>query len=323
VLVASVLLSALAIGAFGYTRLAQAKVEATYPPDGRFVPVEGGRLHVHEAGTSKDDGFALVLLHGASSNGADMMHALGRDLARDFRVVAIDRPGHGWSDRPGGLRDAQPDAQARMISQALAALGITRAVIVAHSLAGAVGVNFALRRADLAVGLVLLAPVTHPWPGGIAWYYGPASWPVFGPLFARLVAIPVASAVLEQAAAGVFAPQPLPVDYIEKARVRLLLRPATFVANAQDVSVLHAFVSRQTAFHGEIAQPVTLITGDRDETVSPVIHSQAFSREAQQAKLVVLPGVGHQPHYAAPDLVLAEIRALAAKVRAPDPGQGG
>jgi pimeloyl-ACP methyl ester carboxylesterase len=139
---------------------------------------------------------------------------------------------------------------------------------------------------------------------------------VIAPLFARFVAVPVASLVLEQGAASVFAPQPLPPDYIEKARVRLLLRPDPFVANAQDVGALHAFVSRQSTRHGEIRRPVTIITGDSDTIVSPVIHSRALSREVSQARLIVLPGVGHQPHYAAPDLVLGEIRALVARVRA-------
>ena len=316
-LVAAVLLSTLAVGALGYTRLARAQVEAAHPPDGRFVPVEGGRLHVYAAGTPRADGFALVLVHGASSNGADMMHALGRDLSREAHVIAVDRPGHGWSERPGGEADAQPDAQARLIAQAVDAMGVKRALIVAHSLAGAVAVDLALTRRDLVAGLVLLAPVTHPWPGGIAWYYGPAASPVLGPLFSRVVAVPVASMVLEQGAAAVFAPQPLPLDYIEKARVRLLLRPETFVANAQDVSALHGFVSRQNTRHGEIDQPMTIITGDRDTIVSPVIHSTALSRQVAGSKLIVLPGVGHQPHYAAPDLVLAEIRALADRVSRP------
>ncbi len=58
------------------------------------------------------DGTPVVLLHGASGNLHDMRIALGDRLAAHDRVILIDRPGHGWSDRPGGAADARPARQA-------------------------------------------------------------------------------------------------------------------------------------------------------------------------------------------------------------------
>ncbi len=75
------------------------------PAKGRFIDVSGGRLHLVETGDR--DKYPVVLLHGASVNLGDMMLALSGELSA-YRVIAVDRPGHGWSDRPGGRADASP-----------------------------------------------------------------------------------------------------------------------------------------------------------------------------------------------------------------------
>ena len=91
----ALVLAALAV----VTAIGTAAIERAYPPAGKFVEVEGGRLHVLELGPA--DAPAIVLLHGASGNLGDMRLALGESLAARYRVILVDRPGHGWSDRPG------------------------------------------------------------------------------------------------------------------------------------------------------------------------------------------------------------------------------
>lgn len=183
-------------------------IEHAHPPMGRFVAVTGGRLHVLEIGVP--DATPVVLLHGASGNLQDMRLTLGALLAKRHRVILIDRPGHGWSERPGGDDDASPSRQAALIAQALDRLGATRAIIVGHSFAGAVVTAFALAYPERVTGLVLLAPATHPWPGGIAWFYTLTATPVIGPLFARTLALPAAFPFLDALCRTVFAPQPMP-----------------------------------------------------------------------------------------------------------------
>src|ERR1044072_8246427 len=263
VLVVAVLALVTAAGAFMIAR--------QHPPAGRLVEVDGGRLHVLELGP-RNDGVPIVLLHGASGNLHDMRLALGERLARDHRVVLIDRPGHGWSAR-GGDEDASPSRQAALIAQTLDALGIKRAIVIGHSFAGAIVTAFALAFPERVAGLVLLAPVTHPWPGGIAWFYSLASTPVIGPLFARTVVLPIAFPFLQTAARSVFAPQPMPEDYVRRSALALLLRPSVFVANARDVARLKESVTRQSPRYGEIAAPIVIVTGDRDKILAADISS--------------------------------------------------
>ena len=293
-----------------YSEWLRSRAEAAYPPKGRFVSVTGGRLHYREQAPSREPRGTVVLLHGASSAHADVLATLGPELAA-FRVIALDRPGHGWSDRLDGAAMADPGRQAQALLEALDAIAPERFVLVAHSLAGAAAARIALERPGRLHGLVLLGGVTHPWPGGVAWYHHVTAAPVIGPLFARLVATPLASLMLESGAASVFAPNPVSPDYLEKGEIGLLLRPAQFRANSQDIAATHAFVSAQAPRYRGLAVPVLAITGDSDAIVSPVIHSTAIAHEAPQGRLVLLPGVGHMPHHAAPEIVAAAIDELA------------
>jgi pimeloyl-ACP methyl ester carboxylesterase len=161
---------------------------------------------------------------------------------------------------------------------------------------------------------VLLSPVTHPWPGGaISWYYGPATSPV-GRLFTRTLTTPAGALLMTTVTRAVFAPQAVPEDYLVAARVPLVLRPSAFEANAEDVSGLYDAVTAQNARYRDIRVPATVIAGDADRIVYTDIHSRSFAREVPGTKLVILPGMGHMPHYGAADLVVAEIEALSPRL---------
>ena len=286
--------------------------ERRFPAEGRFVPVTGGRLHVLERGPAQAGaGLPVLLLHGASGNARDMMAALGETVGARRRIIAFDRPGHGWSDRPGGRADASPVRQAALIAEALSTMGVERAVVVGHSWSGALATRLALDAPDLVAGLVLLAPVTHPWPGGVTWYYTPASNPLVAPVFAGAISAPVGALQLTGSVAGVFAPDPAPPDYVTATATWLVLRPSEFRANAQDVKDLLGHVVAQAHRYGEIAVPTTIIHGEADNTVSPRIHADALAREIPGSRLVLLPNAGHMPHHAYPDLVTREIERVA------------
>ena len=68
-----------------------------------------------------------------------------------------------------------------MIVEALDKLGVGPAILVVHSLAGAIGARMALDYPSRVAGLVMLAPVTHPWRGGVGWYNMLVTTPVIGP----------------------------------------------------------------------------------------------------------------------------------------------
>jgi len=137
-----------------------------------------------------------------------------------------------------------------------------------------------------------------------------SSTPVIGPLFAHTVTLPLGLLLAEPGARGVFLPQTMPDGFVKNTATPLLLRPREFIANARDLVTLKAAVAEQAPRYAEIKAPVTIITGDADKTVSTNIHSRPFAAAAPNAKLIVLPGVGHMIQQAAPDLVTAEVEAM-------------
>jgi pimeloyl-ACP methyl ester carboxylesterase len=296
------------------TAVATARIVRTHPPLGRMVPVTGARIHVLELGSPRDtERWPVVMLHGASSNLVDLRFALGDRLAETGRVVLLDRPGLGWSERPAG--ENSPAHQAALIAEALERIGVDRFVLVGHSYGGTVAAAFASAYQDRLAGLVLIAPVTHPWVGGLDWYIPLLATPVLGPLFARTIAFPLAQLLQHSGAASVFAPQPVPADYFENAAIALLFRPAQFFANAQDIAGLKAFVTAAAPTYKDITVPTVVITGDADTVVSPTLHAETVAAVIPQARLVVLEGVGHMPHYALPDAIVEAINSLS--LRAP------
>ncbi len=286
-------------------------IERSHPPSGQMIDVAGGRLHIVDMGPRGDTAPALVLIHGASSNLEAMREPLGSTLARRHRVILVDRPGHGWSTRDR-LEDSTPAIQAAMINEALGKLGVARAILVAHSWAGALGLAMALDHPERVAGLVLLAPVTHPWNGGVGWYNDFTAMPVIGSIFAHTLALPLGIAVMESGAKSVFQPEQMPAGYVRDRAVALLMRPSEFMANAYDLVTLKQSVAAQVGRYGAIKVPMVLIAGDADTTVSIDVHSRPFVAAVPNAKLVVLPGVGHMTQNAAPDVVIKQIDAMIA-----------
>jgi pimeloyl-ACP methyl ester carboxylesterase len=284
-------------------------IERAHAPVGQMIDVAGGRLHVVELGERNAAMLPVVLIHGASSNLESMRQPLGDLLARRHRVILIDRPGHGWSTREA-LSHSTPVMQAHMIDEALGKLGVDRAVIVGHSWGGALAPALAINHPARVAGLVMLAPVTYPWPGGVAWYHNLGALPVVGPLFAYTLALPTGLLMVNAGARGAFLPQTMPANYVSDTRLPLLLRPREFLANAWDMSTLKAAVAVQSSRYAEIKVPVVILHGDADKSVYIDRHSRPFVKAVPQAELIVLPGVGHLVPNAATDRIVAAVERL-------------
>lgn len=152
---------ALAAAALVNRQLAR-KAERDNPPSGRFLEIDGVRLHYVERG----EGPALVLLHGNGSMVEDFeASGLLEMAAREYRVIAFDRPGFGHSNRPRNVVWT-PEAQAELIHKALERLGVSSAVVLGHSWGASVAIALALKYPEavggFGVGLRLLLSERSP-----------------------------------------------------------------------------------------------------------------------------------------------------------------
>jgi pimeloyl-ACP methyl ester carboxylesterase len=298
----------LVIGAV-VTRIGAVLIGRAHPPRGRFVDVGGLRQHLVEVGTNAPgQNVPLVLIHGAGCNLEDMRLALGERLA-GRRLILIDRPGHGWSERRGA-EGSSPEYQAAIVRDVLDRLAVTRAIVVGHSWGGALAVRLALDHPQYVAGLILLAPPLYPFPRGMTWFYDIMATPVLGWLIAYTMLLPVGALFIGIGFWGAFLPQMPPPRYIKRAGTLLSLRPKTFLANSRDIARLQKNLPPQAARYGTLAVPTVVISGDRDLIVAPRQHAMAFAESVPAAKLVVLPGIGHMLHHTAAERIAAEIDAL-------------
>jgi pimeloyl-ACP methyl ester carboxylesterase len=298
----------LVIGAV-ITGIGTVLIERAHPPRGRFVDVGGLRQHVVEIAASEaGQDTPLVLIHGAGCNLEDMRLALGERLA-GRRLILIDRPGHGWSERRGA-DGSSPAYQAAILRDVLDRLGVPRAILVGHSWGGALALRFALDHPQRVAALLLLAPPLYPFARRMTWFYDIMATPVLGPLIAHTMLLPVGALFIGVGFWGAFLPQMPPRRYLKRAGTLLSLRPSTFLANSRDIAHLKGNLPPQCARYDTLVVPAVVITGDRDLIVAPGRHAMAFAKAVPAAKLVVLPGLGHMLHHAAAERVAAEIDAL-------------
>lgn len=283
----------------------EAAAEAAYPPQGRFVDVgDGRRVHAVVRGRGPD----VVLIHGASGSTRDFTVSFAERLTDRYRVIALDRPGLGYSDRAGpdygGPFDTDaesPAVQAAMLHRAAQALGAARPVVVGHSYGGSVAMAWALNHDPAA--LVVVSGATQPWPGGLGPLYGISASSLGGATVAPLVSAFVA----EDRAAGVlptiFAPQPVPDGYAEGVGVGLSTRRASFRANARQVNSLKPHLAAMAPRYVHIDVPVEIVHGAADAIVPADVHSLPLARQIDGARLTLLDDIGHMPHHVAPQAV--------------------
>ena len=294
--------------------LKEAAAERRNPPLGRIFDVDGRAVHAVVTGSGPD----LVLIHGASGNVRDWTFDFVDRVKDRYRVIVLDRPGLGWSeqvdpslDRPGGTRADSPAVQARHLAKAAAMLGADRPIVVGQSYGGAVALAWALEADPAAV--VSVSGATQPWPGELSWIYR-----VTGSSFGGRVVVPVIAAFppkgrVRDALAAIFAPQAVPEGYADYVGTGLILRRTAFRANARQVSNLKAELRRMAPRYPTIDVPVEIVHGTDDGVVPLEIHAPATAAAIPGARLTELPGIGHMPHHAAPDAVIAAIDRAAAR----------
>jgi pimeloyl-ACP methyl ester carboxylesterase len=309
-MIAPVILAILAL----FTQIGVIAIQWKYPPQGKFIDVSGARLHIVEIGPNVPSEVPIVMIAGANSSLETIRRPLGDLLAKNHRVILIDRPGQGWSTRER-LEDSTPAIQARMIDQALGKMGIARAIFVGHSWGGALVPAIALENPQRVAGLVMISPVLYGWRGPIGTLTDIATAPLIGPLMAYTVILPTGWYFLEGGMQYVFYPQSPPANFTYDTASPMILRPKAFLNNAWDLKTLKAAMVKQSPNYPKITAPIVIVAGDSDLVVSTEVHARAFAKAMPRAKLIVMPGVGHMPQVANPKLIADEIDAMIARSR--------
>jgi len=280
--------------------------ERQHPPRGRFVRIDGVRLHYLEAGT----GPPIILLHGNVVSGEDFEVSGVLDLlAERYRVVAFDRPGFGYSDRPHGAMWS-PAAQADLLRRAWTALGIERPIVLGHSWGAMVALALAFNYPAMLRGIVLLSGYYYPTLRTDVLLSLPPAIPVIGDLLRFTVSPFLSAAMLPRLSAKMFAPLRVPKGFSDRLLDGLAIRPGQIRAESQDgVTMVPAASAMRHRYH-DLKVPLIIMAGDEDQVVDSGQQALRLHQDIPHSTLKLIPNAGHMLHYAVPEEVAEAVNAV-------------
>lgn len=307
--------TAAALGAAAlYTAKKTREAERKHPPVGRFLDVDGVRLHYIERGR----GEPLVLIHGNGTLIQDFtINGLVDRLSERYRVIVIERPGYGYSERPRWLWT--PRAHATLFEHALHQLGVEHAIVLGHSWGTMAAVSLALQAPTLVRGLVLLSGYYFPTARLDVALFSPPAIPVIGDAMRYTVSPLLARLILPRLIAKMFEPAPVPEHFDRLFPKALMLRPIQLRASAEDAALMTPAVMELEQHYRELTMPVVILTGGDDQVVDVGRQSRRLHEEVPQSEFIRLPGLGHMVHHLAPDEVIKAIDRAAALAQAASP----
>jgi pimeloyl-ACP methyl ester carboxylesterase len=266
----------------------------------QYVEVNGARLRYISTG----DGRPLVLLHTLRTQ-LDMFQRVVPALSKQFRVYALDYPGHGYSDIPKG--DYSPEFFVRAVEGFLERLGISDAVLLGESIGGTIGLLLAARHNPRVKAVIAVNPYDYDRGRGLE-RSSVLGWPIFrlndvpvlGGTFQRLRNYPLVRQVFR---GGVVREGAIP-PALSRELYRVGNRPGY---NAAFMSLIHQWPSWEQApqEYGSITIPVLLIYGDRDWSHEP--EREANRRALPGATTRVVRNAGHFLALDAPEELLREV----------------
>jgi pimeloyl-ACP methyl ester carboxylesterase len=248
-------------------------------------------------------GPTLVFVHGSGMSArywSAQLHA----LAGSARVLAVDLPGHGDSDA-----DATPGLSeyADVTAALLDALGRWPALLIGHSLGGAVAITLATQRMADVRGLMLLSTCARlpAVATSVQWLWG--SMPA---ALRRMVFFHSAKELLF---AGGASPAAIALGMQE-------LRACRAQTLATDVAIARAMDLRAAA--ADLRVPTLILCGSRDRITPPAL-SRSLHATIPGSRLQIVDDAGHMLLMEAPEVVNRAIEAFAASVSQPRPFRTG
>lgn len=293
------------------------QAERSDPPRGRFLKIDGIHLHYVDRGA----GSPVILLHG---NGAmvqdyDISGLIDR-LAKRNRVIAFDRPGFGYTNRPRA-QEWTPAAQARLIHRALMQLGVKTSVVIGHSWGTLVALALALDHPAAVRALVLVSGYYFPTLRADVAALSPLAAPILGDLLRYTITPWLGRALWRPVIRQLFAPAPVSLRFAAAFPRELSLRPSQIKALAADTALMVPSAAALAKRYRELVMPVVIIAGTGDRIVGFARHSLRLHAILPQSQLISVAGAGHMIHHTVPEQVIAAIDLAAACSSKEDRGE--
>ena len=308
----------LGAGLAGFTALTARKVEAALPPQGRFIDIDANRIHYLDVGPSAASSApAILMVHGLGGQMRNFTYGVVDRLKDRCRVVVMERPGAGYSQRAPGA-SARLGVQADVVAGLVRALALDRPLLVGHSLGGALALAVAIQHPGLLSGLALVSPLTQPQDRvppafrALAVPSPPLRW-----LAAWTLATPLALANRDLVLGELFGPEPAPGDFALRGGGALGLRPKAFYSSSTDLVAVNQDLPGFHARYATLDLPAAILFGSGDRILDAEVHGASMPRQVPGLTYEVLEGGGHMIPVTRP----AEVAEFIARTHARTQGQ--
>lgn len=271
------------------------------PIERQTITVENSKVTYIEGGIGR----VVVLLHGNAGGIEDFEYGVMEGVSRQYRVIAIDRLGHGDSDRPDG-EAGSVEYQAEFLHKTLASLGIEKPILVGHSWGGSLALAYALKYPREIAGMVLLAPAAYPDKGANFMVRIAAKVPFVGEIGVLLAQSIMGRQMLQREVARAFYPQPVPDSYRKLVMASWLGRKQLKAYFADEVD-LNDSLKEMRHHYSEIKMPVVIITGDKDKIVSPKQNAYRLQKAIPHCRLIELKDSGHEIPQTSPKSIISAL----------------
>jgi pimeloyl-ACP methyl ester carboxylesterase len=289
------------------------RAEREFPPRGRFVTVNGVRLHFTVHGRD-DRPQTVVLLHGNASLGEDFdISGLTAMAAERYRVIVFDRPGYGHSEPPHG-HQWTAEEQADLLHAALRRLGVSDPIVLGHSWGTLVALAMGLRHPQDVGSLVLASGYYFPTLRlDVPLLAGPAL-PGVGTLMRHTLSPLLGRLLWPLLTKRMFAPAPVTREFRQRFPVWMALRPSQLYAEAAEMAAMGPTTIAMRHRYADLKVPAVLVAGASDWHVNTRWHSARLHERLDRSWLRVVEGCGHMIHHVAPGQVMAAIDQAAGMV---------
>ena len=276
------------LGLVLFAAFSNKKAAQYLPPSGTFAQLGTTKLHYIDQG----QGPAIVMVHGLAGNLHNFTYGLASPLAKNYRVICVDRPGCGYSERPSHA-DSSLEAQADTLALLLDHLAIESAVFVGHSLGGAISLAMAQRHPQKVKALALIAPLTHL-PDEPAPVFKPLD--IASPVVRRLVgwtlAVPGTIYRLNASLKVIFGPEKAPADFAIRGGGILALKPKTFITASSDLQQVKSSMPSIEEGYVGMTTPVGILFGREDRVLSCKLNGEDMTGRIKGLQLTLVSG-GH------------------------------
>ncbi len=304
-------IAALALSALVNRYLAK-KAERANPPIGRFITVNGVRLHYFERGT----GTPLVLLHGNGTMIEDFQCSGLIDLAaKKYRVIAFDRPGFGHSERPRRTMWT-PAAQADLIAAALEEIGVPRAIVFGHSWGTLVALALAMKYPQEVRAIVLASGYYYPNARADVVILSPPAIPLIGDLLSHTISPLLSRLMWPLLLRKIFGPSPVPEKFKQEFPEEMAVRPSQLRASAAESALMIPSAHTLRQQYRLLQMPVAIVAGAEDRLIESE-QSAHLHRDIPHSTLRCVPDTGHMVHQTATAEIMSAIDMVAGEEEKP------